>query len=66
MVFYGDHVPILPKAYELMGEPEGRVPYFIWNSSSSHKGERVNSIEQKKTDTVVSSLAVRWLKLFKK
>ncbi|WP_051621824.1 LTA synthase family protein [Ruminobacter sp. RM87] len=66
MVFYGDHVPILPKAYELMGEPEGRVPYFIWNSSSSHKGERVDSIEQKKTDTVVSSLAVRWLNRFKK
>ena len=32
MVFYGDHVPILPKPYAILGEPEGTVPYFIWGT----------------------------------
>ena len=32
LLFYGDHVPILPDLYARAGFPEGKVPYFIWDN----------------------------------
>lgn len=32
LIMYGDHVPILPKAYKKYGDPNGDVPCFVWNN----------------------------------
>lgn len=32
LCWYGDHIPIMPRAYETFGEPEGSVPYALWNN----------------------------------
>jgi hypothetical protein len=29
---FGDHVPIMPKVYDILGTPDGAVPYLLWNS----------------------------------
>ena len=34
LCWYGDHIPIMPKAYETFGEPEGSVPYALWNNKA--------------------------------
>jgi len=56
MVFYGDHVPILPKPYAVLGEPEGTVPYFIWNCNvKPGEGRKLLNGE-------IHDLPVMWLK----
>ncbi len=32
LCWYGDHIPIMPKVYATFGEPEGTVPYALWNN----------------------------------
>ncbi|MDN3526589.1 LTA synthase family protein [Halomonas sabkhae] len=32
LCWYGDHVPIMPNAYEHHGEPDGDTPYWLWSS----------------------------------
>jgi len=32
LCWYGDHVPIMPSVYSIMGTPEGETDYFIWGS----------------------------------
>jgi phosphoglycerol transferase MdoB-like AlkP superfamily enzyme len=34
LCWYGDHVPIMPDVYKVMGEPEGKTDYFIWTNDS--------------------------------
>lgn len=34
LCWYGDHIPIMPRAYETFGEPEGSVPYALWNNKA--------------------------------
>ena len=34
LCWYGDHVPIMPRAYATFGEPEGTVPYALWNNKA--------------------------------
>ena len=34
LCWYGDHIPIMPKAYATFGEPEGTVPYALWNNKA--------------------------------
>ena len=34
LCWYGDHIPIMPRAYETFGEPEGSVPYTLWNNKA--------------------------------
>ena len=31
--WYGDHVPVLPEAYETRGFSDGRTDYFIWSTA---------------------------------
>lgn len=35
LCFFGDHVPILPKVYEVLGAPVGDTDYFIWSNRQS-------------------------------
>ena len=32
--WYGDHVPILPEAYEHFSLPAGTTPYMIWSTQT--------------------------------
>lgn len=32
LCFYGDHVPIMPCTYQVLGYPKGDTPYFCWNN----------------------------------
>lgn len=34
LCWYGDHIPIMPRAYATFGEPEGTVPYALWNNKA--------------------------------
>jgi len=35
LVWYGDHIPIMPTVYQTLGEPSPDTPYFIWHSDYS-------------------------------
>lgn len=35
LCWYGDHVPILDKVYQQLGEPDGTTRYAIWSSRSA-------------------------------
>ncbi|MGJ8514038.1 LTA synthase family protein [Carnimonas bestiolae] len=35
LCFYGDHVPIMDKTYQRLGEPDGFTDYFIWSTSGA-------------------------------
>lgn len=32
LCWYGDHIPIMPHVYATFGEPDGSVPYALWNN----------------------------------
>jgi len=34
---FGDHVPIMPKVYQTLGEPDGSTDYLIWRSDARHE-----------------------------
>ena len=34
LCWYGDHIPIMPNVYGKFGEPEGTVPYALWNNQA--------------------------------
>lgn len=54
LCFYGDHVPIMPRAYKKFGFPQGDTPYFCWDRRHEKKSEP-GSIS-------ASDLALAWLK----
>ncbi|MBZ5486476.1 LTA synthase family protein [Halomonas aquamarina] len=35
--WYGDHVPILPAAYQYFSPPAGTTPYMLWSTSSRQR-----------------------------
>lgn len=39
LCWYGDHVPILPDAYQAYGPPDGTTPYVIWSTENAQEGE---------------------------
>jgi len=43
LCWYGDHVPIMPSVYSMMGVPKGETDYFIWGSKyqSSNKHQQI-------------------------
>lgn len=34
LCWYGDHIPIMPQVYATFSEPDGTVPYALWNNPS--------------------------------
>ncbi len=49
LCWYGDHVPIMPETYRLLGTPDGRTDYFIWRTdgepgSGECQGKRVEEL----------------------
>ncbi|MDQ2138282.1 LTA synthase family protein [Alcaligenaceae bacterium B3P038] len=38
LCFFGDHVPIMPKVYQSLGEPKGTTEYFLWHSKQPSNG----------------------------
>jgi hypothetical protein len=49
LVWYGDHVPIMAKVYDVLGLPDGLTDYFIWSSKTT---KRVTSGTKVKTHCV--------------
>ncbi|MDR1277093.1 MAG: LTA synthase family protein [Candidatus Accumulibacter sp.] len=39
LCWFGDHVPIMPSAYETLGAPNGEVEYVFWNNRKTNPGE---------------------------
>lgn len=56
LCFYGDHVPIMPACYELLGYPCGKVPYFCWSSQN-----RGRHIPRHIKNIAAQDLAASWL-----
>ena len=46
LCWYGDHVPIMPRAYAVLGEPSGKTEYFIWRSDAPAGERRDLEVEQ--------------------
>lgn len=42
LCFYGDHVPIMPCTYKILGYPKGHTPYFCWNNYAHASAAPVN------------------------
>lgn len=74
LVFYGDHIPIMPELYESDGNPDGTVPYFIWNSRRLKESiacgyradacsEKTGEIKENSRIHGIEDLALNWLKL---
>lgn len=43
LCWYGDHVPIMPRVYAALEEPDGRTDYFLWrNGNVAGQGKRVD------------------------
>ncbi len=55
LCWYGDHVPIMPRVYEVLGTPSGEVDYFLWSS-------RLKREDQPARNTAASALANLWLR----
>jgi phosphoglycerol transferase MdoB-like AlkP superfamily enzyme len=36
LLWYGDHVPVLPDAYQNLGMPDGLTNYFLWRGRGKH------------------------------
>ncbi len=34
LLWYGDHVPVLPEVYDSLGMPDGQTDYFLWRSDN--------------------------------
>ncbi len=54
---FGDHVPIMPKVYAMLGEPDGLTNYVLWNSQRNRKGAHRSPV-----DLGVAELAFAFLK----
>lgn len=52
LCWYGDHVPIMPSVYSIMGVPEGETDYFIWGSA----GKMVNRNKRVKIESLANFL----------
>lgn len=36
LIWFGDHVPIMPTVYSRLGQPDGRTEYVIWRKGGMH------------------------------
>jgi hypothetical protein len=73
---FGDHVPIMPKVYNILGTPDGTVPYLLWNNrrqqgdihSNDSTQNAVNAYDRQsrrffaKSSLPARLLATAWLK----
>lgn len=53
LCWFGDHVPIMPKVYEMFGTPSGAVEYVIWKNSQRTVPKQI--------DLNVHELGLVWL-----
>ncbi len=53
LCWFGDHVPIMPRVYEKLGEPNGTVEYVCWNNR--------NRTSPRDHSLAVADLAMHWL-----
>ena len=58
LCWYGDHVPIMPRAYATFGEPEGTVPYALWNNKALARERKTTNRTMRLS---AHTLAEHWL-----
>lgn len=56
LCWFGDHVPILPRVYDVFGAPNGEVDYFVWSSANQSSNTEQRNLS-------VHTLAAQWLKM---
>lgn len=56
VVFFGDHVPILPNVYGALGTPEGDTEYLIWSNTARTEGEPANLRVEQLAKTFIDHL----------
>lgn len=65
IVFYGDHIPIMPNAYKNLGAPSGKVPFFIWDNQAFIenilKTDYISVSNHSKVDLNIEQLPYNWL-----
>lgn len=42
LCIFGDHVPIMPKVYQLLGETDGLTDYLVWNNRGGYVPAQVS------------------------
>jgi len=52
LLWYGDHVPVLAKVYELLGMPEGPTDYFLWRSDQCWLLDTPSHLDHAKTNSM--------------
>lgn len=60
LCWYGDHVPIMPRVYQLFGNPDGMTDYFIWRSVNHDPTPEPISVQQ---DIAIHELATLLLRV---
>jgi len=63
LCWYGDHVPIMPRVYAALGEPDGRTDYFLWrNGAVQDSGKQLDLKIEELGALVVGKMAKGALK----
>ena len=63
LLWYGDHVPVLPQVYDRLGNPDGQTDYFLWRSQDAGTQSELEPQQRKLPETLaVHQLAVELLK----
>ncbi|MCD2512433.1 LTA synthase family protein [Comamonas endophytica] len=60
LCWYGDHVPIMPRVYSALSEPDGRTDWFLWrNGDVPGSGERVDLRIEDLSDLVLEEMGLK-------
>lgn len=54
LCWFGDHVPIMPSVYKILGTPEGEVEYVLWTNR--------DHFATQPTNLAANKLSIEWLK----
>lgn len=58
LCWYGDHVPIMPRAYSVFHKPSGLVPYFCWANRSARMNMEIGASAK---DIQAHELGLEWI-----
>ncbi len=61
LCWYGDHVPIMPKVYTVLQEPDGKTDFFLWTNESNKSvdEEKIMNI-QKLGNFLLHKMNLKW------
>ena len=63
LLWYGDHVPVMPEVYDSMAMPDGQTEYFLWRSQDASQQSQVDPQQRQSPEALaVHQLALELLK----